>query len=68
MLIYNSIFNIQQNLSFPPQNWESGLCLGFCKEEQDSKELSPRPLANAPKIFNSKKFFKLLMLKGSLTF
>ena len=35
----------------------------FCKnnenidfeEKQDSKELSPRPLANAPKTFNSKK-------------
>ena len=30
--------------------------------KQDSKELSPRPLENAPKTFNSKKLFKLLML------
>ena len=36
--------------------------------KQDSKELSPRPLENAPKTFNSKKLFKLLMLKGSLSF
>ena len=37
--------------------------------KQDSKELGPRPLANAPKTFNSKKkLFKLLMLKGSLSF
>ena len=34
--------------------------------KQDSKELSPRPLENALKTFNSK--FFLLMLKGSLTF
>ena len=33
--------------------------------KQDSKELSPRPLENAPKTFNSKKKnYKLLMLKG----
>ena len=38
------------------------------KKKQDSKELSPRPLENAPKMFNSKKLFKLLMLKGSLSF
>ena len=36
--------------------------------KQGSKELSPRPLANAPKTFNSKKTLKLLMLKGSLSF
>ena len=36
--------------------------------KQDSKELSPRPLANAPKAFNSKKnSAKLVMLKGSLS-
>jgi hypothetical protein len=35
--------------------------------KQDSKELSTRPLENAPKTFNSKKkLFKLLMLKDSL--
>ena len=45
--------------------------------KQDSKELSPRPLANAPKTFYSKKtlqafnvemFIKLLLLKGSLSY
>ena len=44
--------------------------------KQDSKELSPRPLANAPKTFYSKKtlqafnfemLIKLLLLKGSLS-
>ena len=29
------------------------------KKKQDSKELSPRPLENAPKTFHSKKLFKL---------
>ena len=36
--------------------------------KQDSKELNPKPLANAPTTFNSKKLFKLLMLKVSLRF
>ena len=27
------ILNIQQNLNFPAQNWESGFCFGFCNEE-----------------------------------
>ena len=33
--------------------------------KQDSKELSPRPLANAPNTFNSKNFVKLSIFKGS---
>ena len=27
------ILNIQQNLNFPAPNWWSGICFGFCKEE-----------------------------------
>ena len=27
------ISNIEQILNFPAQNWESGFCFGFCKEE-----------------------------------
>ena len=41
------------------------------KEKQDSKELSPRPLENAPKTFNSKnaqRLIKLLMLIMLLNF
>ena len=36
----------------------------FILAEQDSKELSPRPLENAPKTFNSKKtpLFKLFLM------
>ena len=42
--------------------------LGIFINKQDSKELSPRPLENAPKTFNSIKLFKILMFKGSLSF
>ena len=27
------IFNIQQNLNFPTQNWESGFCFGFLRKK-----------------------------------
>ena len=37
-------------------------------QKQDSKELSPRPLENAPRLLTLKKLFKFLMLKGSLSF
>ena len=37
-------------------------------QKQDSKELSPRPLENAPRLLTLKKLFKLLMLNGSLSF
>ena len=37
-------------------------------QKQDSKELSPRPLENAPRLLTLKKLFKFLMLKGSFSF
>ena len=53
-------------------NWDNFLKKTFLQikfmAKTRLKELIPRPLANAPKTFNSKKLFKLLLLKDSLSY